>query len=141
MDETPYTRDEVLAAGNTLPERGLECHCCHATIPVFAELSEKDESRVRHLIRNNRNFMAMTELRAATGLFVAVGEVVGDARRKTQRRGDNDTLSILRVTVAHITRETMSFLPSGLARSKRCAYTWRRITNRWTRAAGACFAS
>jgi hypothetical protein len=67
MDETPYTRDEVLAAGNNLPERGLVCDRCHATIPVFGELSEKDESRIRHLIRNNQKFMAITELRAATG--------------------------------------------------------------------------
>jgi hypothetical protein len=67
MDETPYTRDEVLAAGNTLPERGLECHRCHAIIPAFADLSEKDESRVRHLILNNQKSMATIELRNSTG--------------------------------------------------------------------------
>jgi hypothetical protein len=67
MDETPYTRDEVLAAGNTLPERGLMCHRCQAVIPVFADLSEKDESRVRSLILNSQIMMAMAELRAATG--------------------------------------------------------------------------
>jgi len=67
MDETPYTREEVLAAGNTFPERGLVCHRCKVTIPQFKDLSERDESRIRQTIRENRRMMAMAELRAATG--------------------------------------------------------------------------
>ena len=67
MEKTSYSRVEVLAAGDKLPERGPLCHECGARIPVFEELSEADESRVRQCIRENRHLMAMTELRAATG--------------------------------------------------------------------------
>ena len=38
-----------------------------ATIPIFEELSEADEQRIRECIRQNRHFMAIEELRAATG--------------------------------------------------------------------------
>jgi hypothetical protein len=67
MDETPYSRDEVLAVGNALPERGLVCHRCSATIPQFKDLSERDERRVRQMIREDRRMMAIVELRNATG--------------------------------------------------------------------------
>jgi hypothetical protein len=67
MEEKAYSRDEILAAGNNLPERGALCHECGAKIPVFAELNEADERRVRQLIREGRPIMAMAELRVATG--------------------------------------------------------------------------
>jgi hypothetical protein len=67
MGAGSYTRAEVLAAGNTLPERGPLCHECGARIPLFQEMGEADERRIRQLIRDGRPVMAMAELRAATG--------------------------------------------------------------------------
>ena len=43
------------------------CHECGATIPVFADLSEADEQRIRECIRQGRLLMAITELKSATG--------------------------------------------------------------------------
>jgi hypothetical protein len=63
MKEKPYSRAEVLAAGHNLPERGPLCHECGARIPVFEDLSEAAERRVREC----SPFMAMLELREATG--------------------------------------------------------------------------
>jgi len=48
------------------PEK-VVCHECGATIPVFEDLSESDERRVRECIRQGRPVMAMTELKFATG--------------------------------------------------------------------------
>jgi len=67
MEKNSYSRSEVLAASHALPERGLFCHECGAMIPVFEELSDADEERVRQCMRENRYLMAITELRAATG--------------------------------------------------------------------------
>ena len=67
MDSEAYSREEVIAAGDKLPERGALCHECGAVIPTFAELAESDERRVRQLIRGGRWLMAMEELRVATG--------------------------------------------------------------------------
>jgi predicted amidophosphoribosyltransferase len=67
MGTESYSRTEVLAAGNALPERGPLCHECGARIPAFEELAEADERRIRQLIRDGRSLMAMEELRAATG--------------------------------------------------------------------------
>ena len=67
MDREAYSRAEVIAAGDGLPERGALCHECGATIPAFAELAEADELRLRRLIRGGRSLMAMEELRVATG--------------------------------------------------------------------------
>ena len=61
-----YSREEVIAARSTLPTRGLLCHECDQYIPVFEDLSEEDEQRVRQCLQQNR-FMAMKELRDATG--------------------------------------------------------------------------
>ena len=47
--ETPYTREELLSAGDGFPERGLLCPKCHTRIPQFAELSEADRSRILSL--------------------------------------------------------------------------------------------
>jgi hypothetical protein len=67
MEKEAYSRAEVIAAGNNLPERGALCHECGANIPEFGELAESDERRIRQLIRDGRNMMAMEELRVATG--------------------------------------------------------------------------
>jgi hypothetical protein len=67
MNDDPYTREEILAAGNLPPDRGLLCHRCEATVPQFKDLSDRDESRIRQAIRENRRMMAIAELRAATG--------------------------------------------------------------------------
>jgi hypothetical protein len=71
MEEETYSRSEVLAAGNKLPERGPLCHECGMRIPQFAELGEADEQRIRQLIRERRPIMAMSELRAATGCSIS----------------------------------------------------------------------
>jgi hypothetical protein len=67
MIDAPYIREEVLAAGDSFPQRGLLCHRCNTKIPQFKDLSEQDESRIRQMIRENRYMMAMAELQAATG--------------------------------------------------------------------------
>src|ERR671926_504667 len=67
MGKDSYSRSEVLAAGDKLPERGLFCNECGARIPVFEDLSDADEQRVRRLISEHQHLKAMAELRAATG--------------------------------------------------------------------------
>jgi hypothetical protein len=64
--ERPYTREEILVAGDGFPSRGLLCTKCRTRIPQFVELSAADESRVRHLILEGRTTLAIAELRAAT---------------------------------------------------------------------------
>lgn len=70
MVSQPYTRAEVISISQEMPERGPLCVCCGAKIPQFADLTQADESRVRHLISQNRPLMAMQELRTATGCSV-----------------------------------------------------------------------
>lgn len=53
-------------ADHALPTRGPVCPKCGAHIPQFIDLSEKDEARLRELIRNDRKVMATQELRAIT---------------------------------------------------------------------------
>jgi hypothetical protein len=67
MTDAPYTLEEVLAAGDSFPDRGLLCHRCQTKIPQFRDLSKQDENRIRQMIRENRRIMAIAELRAATG--------------------------------------------------------------------------
>ena len=67
MDNESYSRDEVLAAGDSLPARGPLCHHCNIKIPQFRDLSEADERRIRQLIRDDRRIMATQELKFATG--------------------------------------------------------------------------
>ncbi len=67
MNETPYSREEVLAAGEGFPERGLLCHKCKTKIPQFRDLTEQDKTRILKLIREDRNIMAIEELKIATG--------------------------------------------------------------------------
>ena len=67
MDERiSYSREEVIAAGSNLPTRGLFCQECGNYIPVFEDLSEEDEQRVRKALQQH-SYLAMEELRDATG--------------------------------------------------------------------------
>lgn len=70
MKKDSYSRSEVIAAGGNLPERGPTCHECGARIPIFEDLSEANEGRVRQCIRDGRPNMAMKELQVATGCSV-----------------------------------------------------------------------
>lgn len=67
MDDIPYSRGEVLAAGEGAPERGLLCQHCKTRIPQFADLSEADTQKLLLLISQNCQGKAMLELRSATG--------------------------------------------------------------------------
>jgi hypothetical protein len=49
------------------PSRGEWCPCCNVVIPDFADLTEKDKSRILSLIRDNRMIAAIAELKNATG--------------------------------------------------------------------------
>jgi hypothetical protein len=62
-----YSRAEVLALGKAFPTRGELCHHCGLRIPIFAELSNATQRRIRALIREDRPIMAVQELRAFTG--------------------------------------------------------------------------
>jgi len=69
MDATAqaYTRDEMIGLPvDALPTRGPKCPKCGSILPQFAELSDKDERRVRQLIFQGHNLMATAELKAAT---------------------------------------------------------------------------
>ena len=66
-DAGAYTKDELIRlVTDALPTRGTKCPKCGAIIPQFADLTAKDEVRIRELIRNDRKIMAMQELRSAT---------------------------------------------------------------------------
>ena len=67
MDGEPYTRAELEAVGDELPMRGPLCPHCNLCIPQFADLSDRDEARVRELIREMRPMAATIELQSATG--------------------------------------------------------------------------
>ncbi len=67
MEKQAYSKAEVLAAGDTFPDRGLECPKCKVIIPQFAELSAEDEQRILKLIRDGSDLNAMHELRTVTG--------------------------------------------------------------------------
>jgi hypothetical protein len=62
-----YTKDELIRlAVDALPTRGETCPKCGVVIPQFADLNEKDEARLRDLIREGQKMMAMHELRSLT---------------------------------------------------------------------------
>src|ERR1700677_1546422 len=62
-----YTRDEIMSlARDALPMRGEVCPKCGNHIPQFADLTEKDEARLRQLIRERRMIVAIQELKAMT---------------------------------------------------------------------------
>jgi len=66
MEKNSYSRSEVLAARDGLPERGPFCEECNARIPVFEDLSQADEQQVRQSIREKQLVTAIVKLRAAT---------------------------------------------------------------------------
>src|SRR5262245_27686461 len=66
MQEDSYSRAEVIAAGHTLPERGPTCHKCGSHIPIFEDLSEAEEDRIRECMENG-SMVVMLELSKATG--------------------------------------------------------------------------
>jgi len=49
------------------PTKGLYCGKCKTWIPLFDELDEETESRIRKLIREQQNIMAMRELQSLVG--------------------------------------------------------------------------
>jgi hypothetical protein len=62
-----YSREEIRAlAKDALPLRGEVCPKCQQHIPQFAELTQKDEARIRQLIRDQRKIVAVQELKAIT---------------------------------------------------------------------------
>ena len=62
-----YTKDELIRlVVDALPTRGAKCPKCGVIIPQFADLTEKDETRLRRLICQNQKTMAMHELRSLT---------------------------------------------------------------------------
>ena len=62
-----YTKDELIRlVADEFPTRGETCPKCGVVIPQFADLTEKDEARLRHLISQGRKMMAMQELRSLT---------------------------------------------------------------------------
>jgi len=63
----PFTAEEIAAAGDGFPTRGLYCTKCKTFIPEFAALSTEDYHRIRVLALENRSALAMAELKAATG--------------------------------------------------------------------------
>jgi hypothetical protein len=63
------------AVGTALPERGPVCPKCGVHIPQFAELSDSDAARIRHLITNQRPTMAIQELWSATGCPIAWAKI------------------------------------------------------------------
>ena len=67
MEKNSYTRAEVLADRDKLPDRGLLCDLCRATIPLFEDLSDADEQRVRQSIHEGRRITAVGHLREVTG--------------------------------------------------------------------------
>ena len=70
IDETPYTKEEIIRFGQALPERGLPCPKCGVVIPQFADLDDKVRFRLKNLLLQGQNMMAHHELRAATGCSV-----------------------------------------------------------------------
>jgi len=62
----PYTRAELQAAVDDLPDRGQECDQCGALVPQFLDLTEVDRARILRLIVNGQGLLAQAELRACT---------------------------------------------------------------------------
>ncbi len=64
----PYSQEELKNVGDSeFPKRGLYCPQCKTNIPLFEDLDDKDESRIKELIRNDRSLSAIEELTSATG--------------------------------------------------------------------------
>src|SRR6185369_15984179 len=67
MIDGPYTRREVLEAGDAFPERGPICPRCRTHIPQFVELTTDLEATLRSLIDRGNQVEATLKLREATG--------------------------------------------------------------------------
>jgi hypothetical protein len=71
-----YTKDELMSLPiDALPARGERCPKCRAIIPQFADLTEKDEGRLRSLIRDGRKMVAMQELRSLTSCPISWAKI------------------------------------------------------------------
>ena len=63
-----YTREELEKVSNSeFPEKGTFCNKCKTWIPQFEELDEVTESRIKKLINEQNQIMAMRELEAKVG--------------------------------------------------------------------------
>ena len=82
MEKDSYSRAEVLAAVDGLPQRGPFCEVCNARIPVFEDLSEADEQLVRQCIRERQYITAIGKLRLATGCSILWARVWVDHTAK-----------------------------------------------------------
>lgn len=49
----PYTREEILRENDNFPSRGIYCPKCKTNIPVFAELTNKQEVKIRNKANGN----------------------------------------------------------------------------------------
>ena len=114
MQKNSYSKAEVITAGRKLPERGLLCHECGATIPIFEDLSQADEKRVRESIQQSGPFMAIQELRTATGCSLEWAKLWVQHEGRPKARRDN-SVSLLRNAAAHNPGEAMPLLLERLA--------------------------
>jgi hypothetical protein len=63
-----YKREELaIVADSEFPKRGIFCKKCKTWIPQFEELDEVTESRIKRLINEQKQIMAMRELEAKVG--------------------------------------------------------------------------
>ena len=67
MNDKPYSRKEIENFKDLFPDRGLFCPKCKTFIPQFADLNDEDKHRIKELILNGRNIMAIKELESITG--------------------------------------------------------------------------
>src|SRR6476619_1950872 len=75
-ENAPYTKDELIhLAVAALPTRGERCPKCGIIIPQFADLTDKERGRIRHMILEGRTIMAMHELRSITLCPVAWAKI------------------------------------------------------------------
>jgi hypothetical protein len=66
-DGPAYTKQELESLADASPARGPLCPKCKNRIPQFAELSPSDAFRIKSLISQGQESLAMAELKAATG--------------------------------------------------------------------------
>lgn len=92
METQAYSQAEARAAGDSFPDRALECPKSKVRIPQFEGLSAEGEQRIPKLIPDGRHLNAMYELRAVTG---CKGRVVMFAFRPQYRGQSVATLPFL----------------------------------------------
>ena len=92
VEERPYDREELQRDPQFPPLRGLYCPHCGMRIPQFADVPEKDWSRVVDLLNQGRDLMAIQELRAATGAPLAFAHLwVAHRGRPVRPEGEDPT--------------------------------------------------